>query len=203
MKFRNHPTEQGQSLVTVALLLVVLIGMLALTLDGGYAYLQRRAAQTAADAGALAGARELCETGDANLAVDRALEYAIDRNGALEAIASVEAGTVTVEAYIPFSTFFGRIFSRPEITASAVAASQCEAFRRGVPGGEPLSVEESSGAFRAGYLHRLRRSLLLSRPESRSLLAAPAAHPGRLRLLLRHRAQDDHGVGANESSKSG
>jgi hypothetical protein len=134
MKFRNHPTEYGQSLVTVAMLLVVLIGMLALTLDGGYAYLQRRAAQTAADAGALAGARELCETGDANLAVDRALEYAIDRNGALEAIASVESGTVTVEAYIPFDTFFGRIFSQPEITASAIAASQC------IPAGEAVSI---------------------------------------------------------------
>jgi len=122
---RLQGSSQGQSLVIVALLLVVLIGMLALTLDGGYAYLQRRAAQTAADAGSLAGARELCRTGDANLAVTRALEYAIDHNGALEATATVDEGTVTVEAYITFSTFFGRVFSRPEITAAAIAAAQC------------------------------------------------------------------------------
>jgi hypothetical protein len=118
--------EKGQSLVIVAILLVALIGMLALTLDGGFAYLQRRGAQTAADAGALAGARQLCETGDANLAVDSALNYAIDRNGADEASAYIADGNVTVEAYITFSTFFGRIFSRPEITAAAIAAARCE-----------------------------------------------------------------------------
>jgi hypothetical protein len=134
MKSRIHPREQGQSLVTVALLLVVLIGMLALTLDGGYAYLQRRAAQTAADAGALAGARELCKTGEANLAVDQALNYAIDRNGALQANATVGDGKVTVEAYIPFSTFFGRIFSVPEITAAAIAAARC------IPAGEAVNI---------------------------------------------------------------
>ena len=134
MKARFHHLEKGQSLVIVAILLVVLIGMLALTLDGGYAYLQRRAAQTAADAGALAGAIELCETGDANLAVDRSLEYAIDRNGAEEAYASIADGEVTVEAYITFSTFFGRIFSRPEITAAAIAAATCE------PAGAAASV---------------------------------------------------------------
>jgi hypothetical protein len=134
MKSWKPSSERGQSLVIVALLLVVLIGMLALTLDGGYAYLQRRASQTAADAGALAGARELCETGDANLAVNRALEYTIDRNGALEAIATVEEGVVTVEAYITFSTFFGRIFSRPEITAAAIAAAEC------VPAGAAVNI---------------------------------------------------------------
>jgi hypothetical protein len=130
----TYPSERGQSLVIVALLLIVLIGMLALTLDGGYAYLQRRASQTAADAGALAGAHELCETGDANLAVNRALEYDIDHNGAHEAIATVEEGVVTVEAYITFSTFFGRIFSRPEITTAAIAAAKC------VPAGEAVNI---------------------------------------------------------------
>jgi len=127
-------STQGQSLVMVAILLVALIGMLSLTLDGGHAYLQRRAAQTAADAGALAGARELCETHDANLAVNRALEYAIDRNGALEAVVNVNEGVVTVEAYITFSTFFGRILSRAEITAAAIAAAQC------VPAGGAVNI---------------------------------------------------------------
>jgi Flp pilus assembly protein TadG len=118
-------SSQGQSLVMVALLLVALIGMLALILDGGHSYMQRRAAQTAADAGALAGAAVLCDTGDANLAVDSALEYAIDRNGASQAYATVENDVVTVETYITFSTFFGRIFSRPQITSAAIAAAKC------------------------------------------------------------------------------
>jgi hypothetical protein len=128
MKFTKdwlYRSSPGQSLVMVALLLVALIGMLAVTLDGGHAYLQRRAAQTAADAGALAGAREMCLSQDANLAVNRALEYAIDRNQADVTNANVADGVVTVEAYITFPTFFGTIFSQPEITAAAIAAAKC------------------------------------------------------------------------------
>jgi len=51
---------RGQTLVLVALALVVLFGMAALALDGGNVYLQRRQMQTAADAAALAAARALC-----------------------------------------------------------------------------------------------------------------------------------------------
>jgi len=125
MNIDDDHFSKGQSLVVVAILLVVLIGMLALVLDGGYAYLQRRVAQTAADAGALAGAHELCETGDPNLALNRALEYAIDRNGATLANVVVDSGVVTVDTEITFSTFFGRIFDRAEITAAAIAAAKC------------------------------------------------------------------------------
>ncbi len=125
MKNKIHQSTKGQSLIIVALLLVVFIGLLAVVLDGGYGYLQRRAAQTAADAGALAGARELCETGSASIAVERALEYAIERNEALQATASAEAGVVRVETEIPFSTFFGNIFNRPQLIASAEAEAGC------------------------------------------------------------------------------
>ncbi|NPV08794.1 MAG: Tad domain-containing protein [Anaerolineae bacterium] len=41
-------------------MLVVLLGMVALALDGGQVYLQRRQMQTAADAAALAAARTIC-----------------------------------------------------------------------------------------------------------------------------------------------
>ncbi len=126
MKFPNHLSPRGQSMVTVAILLFVFIGMLALVLDGGYAYLQRRAAQTAADAGALAGAREYCLVDDVNLAINTALEYAINRNTAIEAEASIDAdGIVTVQTHIPFTTFFGQLLGQPTITSSAIAAAGC------------------------------------------------------------------------------
>lgn len=125
MRLHSDRSERGQSLVIVTLLLIALIGMLAIVLDGGYAYLQRRIAQNAADAGALAGAREWCMTKNADQAVARALEYAVDRNGAVEADASVDSGEVTVNARIPFQTAFGRIFGQPEITAIAEAAAGC------------------------------------------------------------------------------
>jgi len=117
--------QSGQSMVLVGLLLVILIGMLALVLDGGYAYLQRRGAQTAADAGALAGARQLCRTGDTTLAIQAALDYAITRNRALEADVAIVDGEVQVTTRIPFPTFFGRVFGRASITASAIAAANC------------------------------------------------------------------------------
>src|SRR4051812_507919 len=51
--------ESGQILVVFALALFALVALLALVLDGGNVYVQRRTAVTAADAGALAGARAL------------------------------------------------------------------------------------------------------------------------------------------------
>src|SRR5260221_13985986 len=97
-------SERGQSAVIVALLLVALVGMLALVLDGGNAFWQRRVAQNAADAGALAGAREWCNTQNATSAANRATEYAITRNGATKADVQVNGGLVTVSTTITMTT---------------------------------------------------------------------------------------------------
>jgi Flp pilus assembly protein TadG len=51
--------ERGQTLVVVALLAAILIGILGLAVDVGYAYSERRQIQNAADAAALNGAREM------------------------------------------------------------------------------------------------------------------------------------------------
>jgi len=52
---RNRPTEDGQSIVIVAFMMVVLLGFIALAVDGGNAYSKRRITQNAADASALGG----------------------------------------------------------------------------------------------------------------------------------------------------
>ena len=62
---RRRQAQRGQSLVMIAALLPVLIGMLGLVVDSGYAYSERRQIQNAADASALNGARAL-ETQIAN-----------------------------------------------------------------------------------------------------------------------------------------
>src|SRR4051812_21917434 len=49
----------GQALVLVALLMPLLFGIVALVIDGSTLLVQRRMIQNAADAAALAGAREL------------------------------------------------------------------------------------------------------------------------------------------------
>ncbi|HLV99387.1 MAG TPA: TadE/TadG family type IV pilus assembly protein [Ktedonobacterales bacterium] len=51
--------ERGQTLVIIALLTTILIGILGLAVDVGYAYSERRQIQNAADASALNGAREM------------------------------------------------------------------------------------------------------------------------------------------------
>jgi Flp pilus assembly protein TadG len=51
--------EHGQSVILIALVMIVLIAFLGLIIDGGEAYLNRRDSQDAADAGAFAGVRIL------------------------------------------------------------------------------------------------------------------------------------------------
>ncbi len=59
---RSGELESGQVIVLFALALVVLLGVLALILDGGRVYTERRQAQNAADAAAMAGAAALDTT---------------------------------------------------------------------------------------------------------------------------------------------
>jgi hypothetical protein len=56
---KEHPEEQGQSIVIVAMAMIVLMIFVIITVDLAYAYVHRRGDQNAADAAALAGAREL------------------------------------------------------------------------------------------------------------------------------------------------
>src|ERR1700742_2520169 len=51
--------EDGQSLIFVAICLLVMIGFLGLTIDVGRLYITQRHLQTAADAAALAAAQDL------------------------------------------------------------------------------------------------------------------------------------------------
>lgn len=62
MLIKLRRAKRGQSLVIVALSATVLFGIIALGLDGGRLYFERRDTQNASDAAALAGAQELIPT---------------------------------------------------------------------------------------------------------------------------------------------
>jgi len=64
MLIKLRKGRRAQSLVIVALSATALFGIIALGLDAGRLYFQRRDVQNAADAGALAGAQELLPTGN-------------------------------------------------------------------------------------------------------------------------------------------
>lgn len=62
----QRQASQGQVAIIFAILLLALVGFVALSIDGGYVMAERRQAQNAADAGALAAAKSLFDekTGD-------------------------------------------------------------------------------------------------------------------------------------------
>src|SRR5713101_2336111 len=71
--------RSGQAIVIMALAMVAICGMLALAIDAGRLYFQRRLMQDAVDSGALAGAQSLVATNaNPNGQPNYALYYALD-----------------------------------------------------------------------------------------------------------------------------
>ncbi len=81
MNTKLFSKTKGQIIVLFALGLLALIALAALVLDGGMLFLNRRTAQAAADAGALAGARALCYEGSEETAINTAIQFATTENG--------------------------------------------------------------------------------------------------------------------------
>lgn len=65
----------GQSMVFFVFVSLIIFGMLAIALDMGNVYYMRRWAQNAADAAALAAARQYCDYKDTNMATTTAQHY--------------------------------------------------------------------------------------------------------------------------------
>lgn len=117
--------ERGQVLVTVALTLLGLVAVVALAVDVGHFYAERRHMQNAADAGALAGAREIC-FGDPSLAESVAMEYATVRNRAEDATVTVTGEmSVTVVTSETAETYFGGVIGIDSVDVSAIASATC------------------------------------------------------------------------------
>lgn len=122
-KFRiNEKFEIGQTLPFIVLMMFVILGMIALVLDGGSVMANRRIAQVAADSGAMAGAQRACY-GYAD-AVTVAEAYAAN-NGATLTSVTMDGSTVTVEATVENPSFFAKVFGQETLTAVADAAAGC------------------------------------------------------------------------------
>jgi len=131
MKNRSIIFEKGQSIILIALVFLALVAMLALVLDGGNIYVQRRAAQVAADAGALAGARHLCgDDPDFSRATSDAITYAEEENppnmGEISAAISFPDGNIQVDTTIVFDPFFAQVIGFNDLNTSATAVAGCE-----------------------------------------------------------------------------
>ena len=100
----NNKFEKGQVIPLVVVMFFVIIGMVALIVDGGAIMSNRRMAQAAADAGALAGAQRACLGFTDAKAV--AEYYATVNNDATTALATVVNKQVTVNATVQHTSFF-------------------------------------------------------------------------------------------------
>ncbi len=122
--------ESGQSLIMFALALVILLGMAAMTIDVGLAYVARRDMQNAADAAALAAADVILEGQSSVLAANAARDIAL-QNGYDNAAADV---TVTINIppdsgpHSGDSDFVEVIIAQPIDTVLARAVSNTTSF---------------------------------------------------------------------------
>lgn len=145
---RPGKSQRGQVLIVVAVAITVLFLFVGLAVDVGFWYGERRKMQNAADAGALAGAYEICH-GDPTQYADSARDYA-ERNGAdevtvlrvnLDGSADEDAGTtVVVSATVTAQTFFSRLVL-PNVRVSAVGAAACGSAEGGC-GALPIAFDE-------------------------------------------------------------
>jgi Flp pilus assembly protein TadG len=128
--------ESGQSLVVIALMFLGLVAIGALVIDGGSLYLNRRNAQTAADAAAMAGAHTLCiEKGTDSQIQTSVNKYALTENGATgvtldtpvrTADATTGAkGSVTVHTTVQTTSFLANVLGFQNDTVTADAAAGC------------------------------------------------------------------------------
>jgi Flp pilus assembly protein TadG len=120
--------EKAQILPIVAIGMFAIIGLAAILLDGGVLMANRRSAQAAADAGALAGARLSCKEASATAIIDEARRYAVDLNNADPATTAdydPETKLVTVVAQMEQNSWFAKIFDQDKLTTRASASAGC------------------------------------------------------------------------------
>jgi len=125
MKITNRfsKLEKAQALPILVVALIVMIVFAALIIDGGSIMLNRRTAQAAADAGAMAGAWETCYSTGAD-PLDVARNYAL-MNEAATANAQFDDGLVTVNTSVTNDSFFAKIFNVNSLDAGAEACAGC------------------------------------------------------------------------------
>ncbi len=171
--------ERGQVLVIAALLMTALVGFLALVVDVGNAYAQRRYMQNAADAAALAAARLMAnsmQTGTTDAAVSATINNYLALNGNGTFVPNAGLGASSGAWYLDGSGNRGR---DRHVRRRGVAADPA-ARRRAGPADHLLARHLQPVA---GDLRRLRRHphRLLARHHQPVFLRWRQRH-GRLQL---------------------
>ena len=126
--------RRGTVAALVAVLLPVVVGVMALSLDGGLLYFQRQKAQSAADAAALAGAYQLYNGSNFSVAQTAAIAmgaqngYTIPSSSVTSPQTGYVAVTVTGSQPRLFSAMWGA--GTVSVAASAVARGSAGAYSK-------------------------------------------------------------------------
>jgi len=129
MRTTQPHAESGQTLLLFVLALTVLIGFVAMAIDVGLLFEDRRHMQNTADAAALAGVAELLynPAGAKSKAQEWVLKHGIDAS-AIKTIGvsttDYPNDTLVVEVEANFSWIFGRVLGMTSSTVGARAAAQ-------------------------------------------------------------------------------
>jgi len=118
--------RRGTVAAITALLMPVVVGVMAVTLDGGLLYLQRRQAQSISDAAALAGAYAIYNGSNFSTAQSAAIAIAA-QNGITITSGSVtqpQTGNVAVSVTSTNPRFFSAIWGSGSMSATASAVAQ-------------------------------------------------------------------------------
>lgn len=131
---RKFASDEGQSLIQFTLVFVLLLAFVALAVDTGNAFAIRRKLQNAADAAALAAARELCLGNSTAEAAASANTYLVNNGArALGAIGSESSSIkftndnsrVDINAKGSAENIFGGLITEESIEVTAFANSAC------------------------------------------------------------------------------
>lgn len=132
--------EDGQTMILVALMMAILLGFSALTIDGGRLYIAKSKMQKAADAAALAGAQDLPNTSTAiNTAVDFAEENEVLSSNTV-VVTPYDSNTkkIRVQCSTPVQFTFGKVFKLMGLTEESTDVSAYAVAQKASWEGEAL-----------------------------------------------------------------
>lgn len=181
----THPSENGQAIVLLAISIVVLLGFTALAVDGGMVFSDRRHAQNAADAAALAGALQK-SNGQPDSIVIQAAERSAESNGYTTDQMSVSiapftdfSGTytlVTVDVTSETETSFAHLLYQGPLRNRVSATARARVSQPYFPGqavvamgncvGTSMNLVESNGGGNSGGVRTYQGGIFLNAPES-------------------------------------
>jgi hypothetical protein len=158
---KNNHLERGQALILIALAAVALFGMVGLVVDGGRAFSDRRKAQNAADAAALASAYARIKGNEDMVvaAMNAAAENGYNNDGANNIVElysppkngphSGDVEYIQIIITSNLNTYFARVIGRQKITTvvQATARTTPAEVKELLDGRAVVSLAPSSNCF--------------------------------------------------------